>query len=482
MQLHRLVSAFALACLAVFAEDPFLEGDGMRALALDYRVTPESRVEVDFALTRTTPVQQRVFGADDSATAKLGCSLYVNSAGQFSFGLGDVFRGHATGIPADTRRHLAVVDFPSNRVELVTGGVVAFADAIRTPCTRRSLHSICVLGRSISASGATQQHFCHGRIYGMKVFERGRLVRNYRPIVKDGVGGLLETVTGREFLYAWRAPHWELVATAPGALVDRTGHVQGICISTNAVYFSQCGGIAKTDWRGRLVRKGLQPIKGVHTGDVCWYRGRIYAAVCCFPQGPFLGKEDGQDLRGCIQVYDEDLNLLRQRNIVRPPDGIACIDGVLYVGLGAARMHPDKPWRGNWYGLYDAETLATLREPFMVDHGYDSYSGVQNMATDGESLYVNYYVPDENPGTPNLVRFDRGMKVLDAVAYGYGQGFDFLPGGKGAARRFVFCSSVNWLAGDPDLPVVGLLTFAEWGPGGIRDITRHNHFPVPFER
>ena len=475
-----------LLSLGLAAAEPFVEGDGTRGVTLDWFMSPQSRVEVDFALTATRPVQMRVFGADDW-TAGLCASLYVNNGGEFSFGAGDRFQSHPTGVPADTARHVAVLDFPARRARLLTGGRVVAEREVKVPCTRKAAHPLAVLARTVSPSGRIYDGCAKARIYGVRIFEGGRLVRDFAPAVERGVPGLRDRVAGHFAENGWRVPHWETILTAPGALTDERGHIQGMCISSNALYFTMMGGFTKTDWRGRLVRKARQPVRNVHTGDICHWRGRLYAALCSFPDGPFFGKDaaTGKPLRGMLQVLDEDLNVVKQRAIPRPPDGIVCLDGVLYVGLSVARLYADKPWRGNWYGKFDAETLEPLCDPFTVDHGHDSYAGVQNIATDGEFLYVNFYTPDETARTPNFVKFDRDFKVLGVTRFGYGQGFDFVPGGKAGAVRFICCDTVNWLTATGEgtgLGLQGCLTFAEWDGKAVRDLTRHNGYRTTLER
>ena len=57
-------------------------------------------------------------------------------------------------------------------------------------------------------------------------------------------------------------------------------------------------------------------------------------------------------------------------------DGITCLDGVIYMCMGA--YAPDKTGHKNWYGKFDAETLKPIGEPFIVDHGEDSSCGSPN--------------------------------------------------------------------------------------------------------
>ena len=57
----------------------------------------------------------------------------------------------------------------------------------------------------------------------------------------------------------WKVPNWTTIVTEPGAVqkwIGKTwsGHCQGMCVSSNAIYFSFHNQIVKTDWYGRLTR------------------------------------------------------------------------------------------------------------------------------------------------------------------------------------------------------------------------------------
>ena len=465
-----------------FSETEFIESDGARALPIGYMMTPSSRIEVDFALTATAPLQQRVFGADGSA-AKLITSLYVNSAGQFSFGVGDSFQSYPTGIAADLDRHVAIVDYAAKSLAFVTEGETNYTAAVTASVTNDSAFTLDVFGRSLSVNGSVYDCCSNVRVYGIRIYEDGSLVREYVPVSESGSPALRETLTRTSYPYVWKVPHWDMIVTQPGIFEVDKGHVQGICVTTNGIYFSQVGTIAMTDWRGRLVRKISQTHEGAHTGDLCAYKGRIYAAVCSYDDGPYFGEENGEPMKGCIQIYDEELNLLKQQAIVRPPDGITVLDGVLYLGLGCAAMYQDKPWRGNWYCKYNAETLEPMCEKFMLDHGYDTYCGIQNITTDGTYVYMNYYTVDENERTPNFVKYDKDLNVVAVTRFGHGQGVDFLPGGTDGKVRFIYCATANWMAADKTgLEVQGVLQFAEWDGRHWRNLTRYFPYTIPWER
>ena len=275
---------------------------------------------------------------------------------------------------------------------------------------------------------------------------------------------------------AWEVPSWDPRITETGAVkefVNKTwcGHVQGMCANSNALYFAYHTQIVKTDWLGRLVKRVEVPR---HTGDICLWNGKLYTAVC---------HDDKGKGRGRIQVYDEELDFLNETYMARPGDGITCIDGVLYVGLGPAGTK-EQPYRGNWYGKFDAETLKPLCEPFRLDHGHDCSAGVQNMTTDGTYIYANYYCPDETADTPCFIVFDRDMNVKGAHVFGWRQGMDVVPGGKDGAVRFIYCTTINWIGSATKcaVPVQALVQFAELKDGRIRDISRHCIFSTPLPR
>ena len=288
---------------------------------------------------------------------------------------------------------------------------------------------------------------------------------------------------------AWTVPHWEPILTSPEALPQRYGHVQGICVTSNAIYYSMSDGYCKTDWRGRVLKKKLMFKNDYHVGDLCHHKGRIYTTFCRMSdKAKGFGGDDAN--RGAIAVLDDDFEIVRWRPIRHGADGITQLDGVLYVALGSdAARRRDGARRGNWYGKYDAETLEPICEPFYVDHGYDSLCGAQNLATDGKDVYATFYVPDETAGTPRLVVFDTAFRVKGMYAYTRAQGLDFVPGGKGGAVRFVWNETLNWLASNDGLDkydrprLQALLRFFELKDGKITDITRTGtHYGKEYER
>ena len=60
--------------------------------------------------------------------------------------------------------------------------------------------------------------------------------------------------------FSWEVPSWDPRLTQPGAVeeyVDKTwcGHVQGMCVNSNALYFAFHTHILKTDWNGHFLKR-----------------------------------------------------------------------------------------------------------------------------------------------------------------------------------------------------------------------------------
>ena len=273
----------------------------------------------------------------------------------------------------------------------------------------------------------------------------------------------------------WKVPNWTTIVTEPGAVkkwIGKTwsGHCQGMCVSSNAIYFSFHNQIVKTDWWGRLLKwKEVDR----HGGDICLWNGKLYTGVALKP------KSRGEEWTPCICVYDaETLDEIGRRRIPGGGcDGITCLDGVLYLAMGCSGKYDPVRKRGvkNWYRRFDAETLEALGEPFAVDDGEISVCGAQNMTTDGRYIYASHYTYDEREHTPNIVVHDKDtFAVVARHRFGWNHGLDVVPGGRDGAVRFAWAFTPNWTAPDKDDPrinVFGVVQFVELKDGKAIDFT-----------
>jgi len=208
----------------------------------------------------------------------------------------------------------------------------------------------------------------------------------------------------------------------PEAFDPKGGHIQGIAASEDALYVAQMTRLLKLDWKGKvLATRAVQS----HTGDIAWHDGELYTAVAVYPE-----RKEGR-----IQVFDKDLNLLREATVDRTIDGIAYADGVLYVGMGA-KEHPSKnPHRVNIIGRFDAKTLKEVAPRAEFDYGHETRYGVQNIANVDGVLYASFYAVK---GSPEVAFFDKDLKILGTAFAKCNQGFDILPPSmRGSGLRFV---------------------------------------------
>ena len=275
----------------------------------------------------------------------------------------------------------------------------------------------------------------------------------------------------------WKVPNWTTIVTEPGAIkewIGKTwcGHVQGMCVSSNAIYFSFHNQILKTDWYGRLLKR-VEVDR--HGGDICLWNGKVYTGVALYP------KTKGEKSTPSIYMYDADtLELLKVKKLPMEGgcDGITCVDGVIYLGMGSKGKydHEKKCGRANRYCKFAAETLEQIGEPFYEDNGEYSGCGAQNMTTDGKYIYASHYTYDEAAKSPNVIVHDKDtFKVVAKYRFGRNNGLDVVPGGKDGAVRFAWCCTPNWTKHrlKPPIPVCGVVQFVELKDGEVSDFTEY---------
>lgn len=205
-----------------------------------------------------------------------------------------------------------------------------------------------------------------------------------------------------------------VLMTEPGALTSGMGHVQGIDATDEAIYLSHDKGLFKIDWNGKLLASVDAPR---HTGDICVWKGRIYTAAHVINPGDGLSGGSGG---GLVEVYDKDLKLVKSRALDFGIDGITCVDGRLYVGIG--RNHP-RPMRGHVIGFLDAETLEPMGT-CGTDYGHATCWGPQDLAYDGEHVWMMFYPAK---GEPGCGRFTKDLVSVTSVKTPLSNGFCVAP-------------------------------------------------------
>ena len=195
------------------------------------------------------------------------------------------------------------------------------------------------------------------------------------------------------------------IVTEPGALAALKGHIQGACCSEDAIYLSHVEGIFKLDWNGNVLKHTALP---KHTGDICYWRGRIYDAL--------YNDVDGENN---IIVLDDDINIVG--SFKTPGGGCATVhDGFLYVGTGPRNSKPHRFNNITKFTLPDCRPVATMT----LDYGAETRYAAQCLASDGQFIYAVFYAAN---GGDSCVILTPEMKVVKTIRFNGSTGFDFLP-------------------------------------------------------
>ena len=208
--MNRKLSKFAkhacsLACGVAFmaianaAEDPYIESLGTSAINTGYRMTAKSRVEVDFALTEQTE-NARIYGSDTQEPT-LQSVLYVSGGATHFVMLSKHEAGGTSRYKAgtDLKRHMAIHDFRQNKVQLVTDGKLELDTTTGLTLSEyeTATRPLVLFARYNNAYMNGFECKAKARIYGVKIYEDGALVRNFIPCKRSGeVACFKDTCTG----------------------------------------------------------------------------------------------------------------------------------------------------------------------------------------------------------------------------------------------------------------------------------------------
>ncbi len=186
--------------IARIPDDPYLLSDRTQTIALDYAINAGTRLEVDYALVDWTRGGSTLFGAaNPDPDEAFRCMYWVSGGGNMQFNINGSWipNFNAAGIG----RHVAVLDFPKMRVEYMTGEVPAFVREIPPESAftvARKPLPIMFFGENWGDPLCLANHdnrTVSMKLYGVKAFENGRLVRDYRPAMRDGVPCLHDSIT-----------------------------------------------------------------------------------------------------------------------------------------------------------------------------------------------------------------------------------------------------------------------------------------------
>ncbi|MBM3458551.1 MAG: hypothetical protein FJX77_08485 [Armatimonadetes bacterium] len=191
-------------------------------------------------------------------------------------------------------------------------------------------------------------------------------------------------------------------------------HLQGVATDgREALFWSWTDTLAKTDLRGRLLRR--VPAEN-HQGDLCVVDGKVYVAVNLREFNEPAGRADSW-----VYVYDaRTLERLARHPVpeaVHGAGGIAHHDGRFLVVGG---LPPGVPQNF----LYEYDTRFRFRKRHELASGYTRL-GIQTVTWGAGSWWFGCY------GTPQvLLRADAGLRLTGRWEFNASLGLEGLPDGR----------------------------------------------------
>ncbi len=189
------------------------------------------------------------------------------------------------------------------------------------------------------------------------------------------------------------------------------GHLQGIAVDDDAIYWSFTVDLVKTDRQGKLVKKVTVPS---HHGDVTFQDGKVYCAVNL---GQFNREPGHAD--NWVYVFDAaDLALLAKHKIpevVHGAGGMAYREGRFFVVGGLPEGYEE-----NYVYEYDAKFRFVRRH--VIRSGYTRL-GIQTACFAHGSWWFGCY-------GKKLLKTDESFKLLGKYDLDFGYGVVGLPEGK----------------------------------------------------
>ena len=183
--------------------DAYLQTDGHQGITTDYKLTPQSRLVLDYAYVDGA-ANQRMVSINDYSGGGLCIDWYNNPGAHVAFvhdGKTDWTTTRALGyntLSATPATNLFVrrtysLDIAAGKYFVATAGYTNETQNMVTPLpTKESTIALKIFHGNSSQMSKV-------RFYGAQIYENGTLVRNYVPYVWNGVACLYETKVGKVF-------------------------------------------------------------------------------------------------------------------------------------------------------------------------------------------------------------------------------------------------------------------------------------------
>ena len=180
-------------------DDPYVASDGTSAINLGVSASPKLKIALDFALLEGNEKQDRLFGQDTKDDLPR-FSVYINNSWNIALagGTDTAFNNVSTGIATNTARHTVVIDNVALRNAYMTGVTTNWSGygATKADCTKCATRPLALFGNTNADDGSAFTQCTKMKVYGLKIWAGGELIRNLAPRCIDGVAGFEDLAFG----------------------------------------------------------------------------------------------------------------------------------------------------------------------------------------------------------------------------------------------------------------------------------------------
>ena len=185
-------------------DDGYIESDGTAFVNSRYFMNPQSKIEVDYALTDAeTPSEYKyVFGAADTSssdTIKTHGGFFTSSNGKPFFIAGDAIKGwNAPAAAVDTCRRIAVLDVLNAKYHYYVHGQADVSGNLKSGLVfnNTATYPVAFFGNMAGTNAFSASGLAKVRIYRAKFWNGDTLVHDYVPCVQGGLAGFKDNVDG----------------------------------------------------------------------------------------------------------------------------------------------------------------------------------------------------------------------------------------------------------------------------------------------
>ena len=217
-------------------DDPYVESDGTGAINTGIVAQPKMKIELDYTLMDATDpleegaegdhYQQRLFGQDTiNSTPRI--SAYINNSGNITLASGDGWNAWSSGLTATNKeRHTLFIDNVSGTRGFITGVTTNKVQTGQADITKRANRPLALFGVPSNDLGTSFKLFSKMKVYGLRIWVDGVLVRDFAPRCINGVAGFEDLAMGGFYTGAGLTAGGNAATVLTGPSKEGEGYIQ----------------------------------------------------------------------------------------------------------------------------------------------------------------------------------------------------------------------------------------------------------------